>query len=384
MAVYDEKCMTQYPAKCVKEQTCTMVYRTMCEMEGYSQNCKQMPSESCVPVTKCHRIPKTQCKPIKEKECGDVQVQVPVRQMVYKCQPFEPRQEENLDACMGMMQGNDMFAPPPGSSYGPPGGVTPSYGGSNPTTSFQLPLTQQPNNQQSSNYGGANPSTSFQLPLKQQNNNQQSSFNVDPGLTVPALNSYGSTQQQVPTGNSLSAPSQNFNSGLSSQPVPNTYTSSQNLNAPNTQNNFAQTSYNNNNGHNNALQSTYVGSQIQVQNQPQTLPSPSNYNSGSSTFGQQQNNIIGSTSNQQTLNSYGPSGFIQTPVGNSYSSTNNGLLTPQVQLQQPFINGNSKPVQSFSAPSSYASPLTSNYAIQTPFAPAINSNSNQQGKYLKN
>ena len=118
MAVYDEKCMTQYPAKCVKEQTCTMVYRTMCEMEGYSQKCRQMPSESCVPVTKCHRIPKTQCQPIKEKECGDVKVQVPVRQMVYKCQPFEPRQEENLDACMGMMAGNDMYAPPPGSSYG--------------------------------------------------------------------------------------------------------------------------------------------------------------------------------------------------------------------------------------------------------------------------
>ena len=356
MAVYDEKCMTEYPAKCVKEQTCTMVYRTMCEMEGYSQKCRQMPSESCVPVTKCHRIPKTQCQPIKEKECGDVQVQVPVRQMVYKCQPFEPRQDENLDACMGMMAGNDMYAPPPGSSYGPPGGVTPSYGGATSTTSFQLPLKQQPNNQ------------------------QQQSFNVDPGLTAP--NSYQtSTQNQVPNGNSLSAPSQNFNSGLASQPVPNSYTSSQNLNAPSTTQNFAQTTYNNNNNfdNNNSQQSTYVGSQIQVQNQPQILPSSSNYNSGSSSFNQQQNTFGGSISSQQTLNSYGPSGFNQQPVGNTYSSSNNGLLTPQVQLQQPFINGNSKPIQSFSAPSTYTSPLTSNYAIQTPFAPAISSNSNEQG-----
>ena len=363
MAVYDEKCMTQYPAKCVKEQTCTMVYRTMCEMEGYSQKCRQMPSESCVPVTKCHRIPKTQCQPIKEKECGDVQVQVPVRQMVYKCQPFEPRQEENLDACMGMMAGNDMYAPPPGSSYGPPGGVTPSYGGTTGTSGTGT--------------------TSFQLPLKQLNNQQQS-FNVDPGLTAPSSNSYTSTQNQVPTGNSLSAPSQNLNS----LPAPNSYSSSQNLNAPSTTQNFAQANYNNNNNinndniiTNNAQQSTYVGSQIQVQNQQQTLPSISNYISGSSSsFKQQQNNFGGPVSSQQTLNNYGNSGFNQQPVGNTYSSNNNGLLTPQIQIQQPFINGVSKPVQSFSAPSTYTSPLTSNYAIQTPFAPAINSNSNEQGE----
>ena len=369
--------MTQYPAKCVKEQTCTMVYRTMCEMEGYSQKCRQMPSESCVPVTKCHRIPKTQCQPIKEKECGDVQVQVPVRQMVYKCQPFEPRQEENLDACMGMMAGNDMYAPPPGSSYGPPGGVTPSYGGATGTTgtgttSFQLPLKQQPKNQQ-----------------------QQQSFNVDPGLTAPSSNSYTSTQNQVPTGNSLSSPSQNSYSALSSQPVSNSYSSSQNSNAPSTTQNFAQTNYNNNNNNiitNNAQQSTYVGSQIQVQNQQQSLPSSSSYSSGSSSsFGQQQNNFGGSFSSQQTLNNYGNSGLNQQPIGNTYSSINNGLLTPQAplqqnyhsssaSLQQPFINSNTKPVQSFSAPSTYTSPLTSNYAIQTPFAPAINSNSNEQGK----
>ena len=108
-------------------------------------------------------------------------------------------------------------------------------------------------------------------------------------------------------------------------------------------------------------------------------PSSSNYNSESSSFNQQQSNFGGSISSQQTLNSYGPSGFNQQPVGNTYSSSNNGLLTPQVQLQQPFINGNSKPIQSFSAPSTYTSPLTSNYAIQTPFAPAISSNSNEQG-----
>ena len=386
MAVYDEKCMTSYPAKCVKEQTCTMVYRTMCEMEmdrsgnGYNQQCRQMPSESCVPVTKCHRVPKTQCKPIKEKECGDVEVQVPVRQMVYKCQPFEPRKDENLDECMGMMAGNDMYAPPlsslsdgygppqalpigsNGISYGPPGGVTPDYGAI--TTSGLLPLTQQ---QQ-------------QLP----------NSNVDPGLfnngVQPVSNTYTSSQQ-VPNNAQFPAQSQTFNSDTAlSQALPNSYTSSQNINAQ-TQN-FAQTFNNNNNNNNNIIQSTYSGSQQQFQQQqPQNINTATgtNYNSGTSSVVQQQISVVDAGNGQQPLSNYGNSGLNQQPVLNSYSTntvSQTPLLTPQVQLQQPFINANNQP-QTFSAPSSYISPLSSNSAVQTPFAPNINSNSNNQGDLEK-
>ena len=359
MQVYDEKCMTKYPAKCVKEQTCTMVYRTMCEMEGYAQKCRQMPSETCVPVTKCHRIPKTQCQPIKEKECGDVQVQVPVRQMVYKCQPFEDRRDENLDACMGMMQGNDMYAPPPDMGYGPPGGVVPDFGGT--TNPVLLPLTQQ--------------------------QQQQPSFNVDPGLSAPLPNSYSSSQQ-VPASSAapFSSPSQNFNANLGqSQPLPNSYASSQSLNAP-TQS-FAQTLSNNNNNINNnniAPRPTYSGTQQQFQQQQQNInrPSVSNYNTGPSSFSQQPNGFGGSANNPQ-VNNFGSSGFNQQPVINSYSTntvSQTPLLTPNSQLQQPFISSNS-PSQTFSAPSTYTSPLLSNYAIQTPFAPAINTNPNNQGEF---
>ena len=309
MQVYDEKCLTKYPAKCVKEQDCTMVYRTMCAMEGYSQQCRQVPSEHCVPVTKCHRIPKTQCKPIKEKECGNVQVQVPTRQMVYRCEPFEPRQEENLDGCMGMMAGNDMFPPPPDTGYGPPEGSAPNYNGIDTSAGAQ------------------------QVPGAQYTTPTQS-FNIDPGL---------------------------------SQSLQNTYTSTQNLNAP-TQT-FAQTIPN----HNNALPTTYTGTQQTFQQQALNAPSVSNYNSGS-TFPvqqQQQNNFGGTQFNQQqpSDNTYSANSISQTP-----------LLTPQAQLQQPFINTNN-PTQIFSAPSSYISPLSSNVAIQTPFAPGLNSNSNNQGDF---
>ena len=281
MQVYDEKCLTKYPAKCVKEQDCTMVYRTMCAMEGYSQQCRQVPSEHCVPVTKCHRIPKTQCKPIKEKECGNVQVQVPTRQMVYRCEPFEPRQEENLDGCMGMMAGNDMFPPPPDTGYGPPEGSAPNYNGIDTSAGAQ------------------------QVPGAQYTTPTQS-FNIDSGL---------------------------------SQSLQNTYTSTQNLNAP-------------------------------TQTFAQTIPNQ-NYNSGS-TFPvqqQQQNNFGGFNQQQPSDNTYSSNSISQTP-----------LLTPQAQLQQPFINTNN-PTQIFSAPSSYISPLSSNVAIQTPFAPGLNSNSNNQGDF---
>ena len=107
----------------------------------------------------------------------------------------------------------------------------------------------------------------------------------------------------------------------------------------------------------------------------------SNYNTGSSSFSQQQNGFGGSANNPQ-VNNFESSGFNQQPVINSYSTntvSQTPLLTPNSQLQQPFISSNS-PSQTFSAPSTYTSPLLSNYAIQTPFAPAINSNSNNQGE----
>ena len=396
MQVYDEKCMTKYPAKCVKEQSCTMVYRTMCDMQGYGQNCRQMPSQTCVPVTKCHRIPKTQCKPIKEKECGDVEMQIPVRQMIYKCQPFEPRQDENLDECMGMMAGNDMIAPPIGSSYGPPGGVTPDYGGTN---GVLLPLTQP---QTSSSYAapgavvpninsGSNAPAIMQPSLLPLNQNNQQAFNVDAGLSHQVQNSY-TVSEQVPPSQTYTSPTQSFNNNLGqSQGLPNSYTSSQNFNAP-TQN-IAQTltsNNNNNNNFNNAPLSTYTGGQQTLQ-PPSQNQDPSyipKFNSGSS-FGQSQNDLIDTGNNQQLANYNGGSKFNQQSAINSYTTstiwdmgdTKSGtlLLTPQEpQLQQPFINSNNNP-QTFSAPSTYTSPALSNYAIQTPFAPTIDGDSNNEG-----
>ena len=324
MSVYDEKCKTTYPAKCVKEEQCTMVYRTMCDMEGFAQNCRQVPSQTCVPVTKCHRTPKTQCKPIKDKECGNVEVQVPTREMKYKCQPFEPRKEENLDACMGMMAGNDMRAPPIQTGYGAPGSV-PNYSGTpnSAGTAQQVPATKYTS-----------------LPQTYNNNN--------------------------------------VNLGQNSQPLQNTYASNSqnNLNAPATQS-FAQTVTSNNNYNNNniASQAFNTGAQPQQQQQPpnNALNAPSsfnNYNTGTSVpVVQQQEMFL----------------FNQQPLSNTYSSgdsiSQTPILTPQSQLQQPFGGsiGNS---QSYSAPSTFTSPLSSNYIIQTPFAPGINSNSNNEGDLI--
>ena len=70
MQVYDEKCVTKYPAKCIKEEQCTTLYATVCsdgqeapsykyKAAGHDQNCRKVPKQSCAPVTKCHRTPRT-------------------------------------------------------------------------------------------------------------------------------------------------------------------------------------------------------------------------------------------------------------------------------------------------------------------------------------
>ena len=233
MNVFDERCVTKYPAKCVKEQQCTMLYQTVCNNAGYQQKCRKEPKQSCNPVTKCHRTPKTKCRPTKDKECSIVTVNVPFKEERTRCLPFGPKATPNLSACSnpsGTVTGsrpNNSGAPSTGlrlptqaptvSAPPPPPPARPSYNSqpTNPIGHTNLVLTPNSAAPTITNTVSSNQDSYGSPQASPIGTNSVQSFPNTVTNTVPNnQDSYGSPQASPIGTNSVQTfPSTSVNSG---------------------------------------------------------------------------------------------------------------------------------------------------------------------------